>query len=370
MKTPQKIAIVYDWIDSWGGVERLLLQFHELFPDAIFFTSYTNFKKASWAKDLTIANSFMQKLPHFIKDNRSLSVPFYPFAFESFDFSAFDLVISITSSFAKSIITRPDTLHICYLLTPTRFLWTHPQAPMLTSPLIKHLKKWDLIAAQRPDQYIAISKTVHKRLKSIYNRDSEVIYPPFDIEYWDKIKDKANTKHKILNNKYFLVVSRLEQYKRVDLAIKTFNKLKDKKLIVVGTGTQESKLKSMSGSNITFLKSVLDSDLASIYSNAEALIMPQEEDFGYVSLEAQLFGCPVIAFKNGGATETIIEGKTGILFDTQSVEAILNALANFDKMSYTLKESTRKVGLENVERFSKRKFTNQFQAFVNSKIKS
>jgi glycosyltransferase involved in cell wall biosynthesis len=241
---------------------------------------------------------------------------------------------------------------------------------MLTSPLIKHLKKWDLIAAQRPDQYIAISKTVHKRLKSIYNRDSEVIYPPFDIEYWDKIKDKANTKHKILNNKYFLVVSRLEQYKRVDLAIKTFNKLKDKKLIVVGTGTQESKLKSMSGSNITFLKSVLDSDLASIYSNAEALIMPQEEDFGYVSLEAQLFGCPVIAFKNGGATETIIEGKTGILFDTQSVEAILNALANFDKMSYTLKESTRKVGLENVERFSKRKFTNQFQAFVNSKIKS
>jgi uncharacterized protein YdaL len=104
MKTPQKIAIVYDWIDSWGGVERLLLQFHELFPDAIFFTSYTNFKKASWAKDLTIANSFMQKLPHFIKDNRSLSVPFYPFAFESFDFSAFDLVISITSSFAKLII--------------------------------------------------------------------------------------------------------------------------------------------------------------------------------------------------------------------------------------------------------------------------
>src|SRR3989338_7774346 len=191
-----KTAIVYDWIDKWGGVERLLLTLSEIFPDADFYTSIYDPIKAPWAKDLNIKTSYMQRLPDKIKKNRILSIPFYPFAFENFNFNNYDLVISVTSSFAKGIITKPETKHICILLTPPRFLWlySHLYIPADYQSLfwgyLQYLKKWDLAAANRPDKIISISKTVQKRTKKIYNRDSEVIYPPFDFSYWGKIKQQ------------------------------------------------------------------------------------------------------------------------------------------------------------------------------------
>jgi len=375
----KKIAIVYDWIDKWGGVERVLLNLHEMFPEAVFYTSYFDETKAEWAKDLNIKTSFLQKFPDFIKKSRILSFIFYPFAFESFDFSGYDLVISITSSFAKSIITKPRTKHICYLLTPTRYLWSHKQ-DYIKNNLINYLisgyldmfKNWDLVVSQRPDKIISISETVRERCKKYYKRDSEVVYPGFDVEYWKGIKSEirnpkfeTNSKFKILNSKFFLVISRLEPYKRVDLAIKVFNRL-NKQLVIIGEGSKEKKLKQIAGKNITFLSKLSDVELGSFYSSAQALIMPQEEDFGYVSLEAQLFGCPVLAYKKGGVLETIIENKTGIFFDNQDERSLSQAIERFNKIEYNLKSEAREIGLSNVEKFSKEKFINKFIKLIMS----
>ena len=373
MSSQKKIAIVYDWIDKWGGVERVLLTLHEMFPEAIFYTSYFDQETAPWAKDLKIKTSFLQKFPNIIKKNRILSFPFYPFAFESFDFSNYDLVISVTSSFGKSIITKPGTRHICYLLTPTRYLWSYGKDYLsnklisyLVSNYIDQIKKWDFVSAQRPDKIISISETVRNRCLKYYKRDSEVVYPGFDTKYWQVIKSKIinskfqiNSKLKILNSKFFLVVSRLEPYKKVDLVVQSFNRLKYN-LIIIGGGTEERSLKRMAGKNIIFLSKLSDVELGNFYANAQALIMPQDEDFGYVSLEAQFFNCPVIAYKKGGATETIINGKTGIFFNRQGEIDLRRAIERFNKIKYNLENKIRELGMKNIERFSKKKFIDNF----------
>ncbi len=401
MYNTKKIAIVYDWIDKWGGVERVLLTLHEMFPQAEFYTSYYDDKKALWAKDLNINTSFIQKLPKFIKGIRIASLPFYPYAFESFDFSGYDLVISVTSSFAKSIITKRGTRHICYLLTPTRFLWSQESdyfknatIKSLLSPYLSTLRDWDYVAAQRPDQIISISQTVADRCKKYYKRDSTVIYPPFDISYWNNIKQNvilerpkgatrlpARQVESFMrmtkdSQKYFLVVSRLEPYKKVGLVIETFKDLvtlpsmqrsskdgeTDSKyqLVIAGEGSKEQKLKQMAGKSVTFLSKLTDEELGYLYTHAEALIMPQEEDFGYVSLEAQFFSCPVIAYKKGGAAETVRDGKTGMFFSEQTEKSLKEALMQFDMVKYELKNSTKEFGIKNVERFGKEKFVKQF----------
>lgn len=371
MAPNKKIAIVYDWIDKWGGVERVLLNLHEMFPKAIFYTSYFDKEKADWAKGLRIKTSFLQNFPNVIKKNRILSLIFYPFAFESFNFSDYDLVISISSSFGKSIITKPGTQHICYLLTPTRYLWSH-KLDYINNKLINYLangyldilKNWDLVISQRPDKIISISKTVRNRCLKYYKRNSEVIYPGFDIKYWEKIKskiqnlnDKSNPKSKIQN--YYLIVSRLEPYKKVDLAIKVFNKL-NKHLIVVGEGSQINKLKQIASNNIIFLSKLTDIELGGLYLNAQALIMPQDEDFGLVALEAQFFSCPVIAYKKGGASETVEDNKTGIFFDQQREQNLKRAIERFNKIKYNLRSKLSKFGVKNIERFSKEKFIDSF----------
>ena len=362
----QKIAIVYDWIDKWGGVERVLLTLHEVFPRATFFTSVYNPETAGWAKRLKIKTSFMQKLPGFLKGERVASTPLYPFAFESFNFSDFDLVISVTSSFAKSVVTGPSTLHVCYLLTPTRFLWSHekdyfknPLTRLLASGYVDYLKAWDKAVAFRPDKIISISKAVKKRCKKYYGRESEVIHPPFDIKHWTKIKNSPL--NPVIEGKYFLVVSRLEPYKRIDLVTQVFNKKKEK-LVIVGVGSEEPKLKEISGKNIIFLSRLTDAELGALYKNAEALNMPQEEDFGYVALESIFFGTPVISYRKGGVGEIIIDGTTGILFDKQSEKALAGAIERFKKIKYNLKKKTGKYGPESVKQYDKEIF--------NKKIKS
>ncbi len=358
-----RIAIVYDWMDSWGGVERLLLTLHEMFPEAEYFTSYYNPQKAEWAKDIKVKTSFIQNLPGFIKNNRILSLPLYPYAFESFDFRGYDAVISVTSSFAKGIITRPETFHLCYLLTPTRYLWSHTdqyvQKNPLSSIILEKLRAWDLIAAQRPDKILCLSKVVQDRSRKYYRRDSELLYPPFDIQHWQKVKEASQTINKTehpvftsLPNQYYLIVSRLEPYKKVDQAVEVFKQTPDKQLVIVGTGTEEGKLRHKSGPNIRFISKLDDAELVYLYSNAEALIMPQEEDFGYVALEAQFFGCPVIAYKAGGALETVIEGQSGMLYQAQTVEALKTALEKYHTISYNIKLSLRSSNISPIEKFS------------------
>ena len=365
MPETKKIAIVYDWIDKWGGVERLLLTLHEMFPNAVFYTSYFDQQNASWAAGIKIKTSFLQNFPAFIKKNRKLSFPFYPFAFENFDFKEYDLVISVTSSFAKSIITQPHTKHVCILLTPTRYFWLYPdeyfKSKIIKNVLLNHLKKWDIIAANRPDKLISISKTVAERSLKYYKKPSDVIYPPFDLKYWQGIKSKI----KLLKptHDFYLIVSRLEPYKKINLAVEVFNTIKAK-LIIVGAGSELSKLKKMSGDNITYLQHVSDETLATLYTNAKALLMPENEDFGYVSLEAQFFGTPVVALNRGGAKETVIDGKTGVLFDSQTKADLMAALERFEQISYNLRALIKETNAANVHRFDKKIFIDKLNSIL------
>ncbi|MBI2051667.1 glycosyltransferase [Candidatus Roizmanbacteria bacterium] len=376
-----RIAVVYDWFDKWGGVERVLLTIAEMFPHAEFYTSYFDKKEASWGKNLDITTSFMQKLPSFIKKRRVLSLSFYPYAFEAFDFSDYALVLSISSSFAKAVITKPETLHLSYLLTPTRYFWIDPDTYLNTLlkklgyALLPKLRKWDYIAAQRPDYMIAISKTVAARCRKYYDREAEMIYPPFNLDYWQKVKFEirnskfgTNSKFTVLNSKFYLVVARLEPYKKVGLVVEVFNRLGES-LVIVGKGSEIATLKRTAKNNVTFFSDLSDEDLAGLYQNAQALIMPQEEEFGYVSLEAQYFGCPVIAYEQGGAGETVIDGKTGIFFEKQASDALSWALERFRRISYNLRVNTKRYGPESAKKFAKERFISDFNSFINSKLK-
>ncbi len=355
--TKKKVALVYDRVNKWGGAERVLLTLHEMFPKAPLYTSVYDSKHASWAKVFPkIYTSFLQNIP-FAKSNHEFLAPLMPWAFESFNFDDYDLVISVTSEAAKGIKVRNGCLHVCYCLTPTRYLWSHyseyfkdPVFKAVTKPIIGYLKKWDKKAARRPDVMIAISTEVQKRVKKYYNRDSEIIFPPVDIPRVSREKHSQS--------KYFLIVSRLVGYKKVDLAIKAFNKL-GYPLVIVGMGREENKLKLISKSNIKFVGQISDKELVKYYQNAKALIMPQEEDFGIVAVEAQAFGIPVKKKKKGGAVDTVIDGVTGILFDNQTAGSLTEAIAKFDKIRFN-----HKYLVNNAQKFSKENFKSKFIANV------
>ena len=338
-----KIAFVYDRINKVGGAERVLQAFHQLWPKAPFHTAVYNSSTAAWAQDLDIKTSFLQHLP-LAKTHHELYPWLTPLAFESFNFDAYDIVISITSAEAKAIITKPKTLHICYCLTPTRYLWSH-QHQYQTKPglgLWTRAGKWvfsraknklqhlDLIASTRPDIYLAISKTVQQRIKKYYHRHSQVIYPPVNTRQFSKI---SSIRFKPPFSHYYLIVSRLTPYKKVDLAIRACNQLQQP-LIIVGVGREQKNLQKLAGSSIKFLGQVNDQKLISLYQGCQALIMPQEEDLGLVAVEAQAAGKPVIAFNRGGAPETIITNKTGLLFNQQTVDSLVQAMKQFNSYSW------------------------------------
>jgi glycosyltransferase involved in cell wall biosynthesis len=355
-----KTAIVYDRVNKWGGAERVLLALHEIFPEAPLYTSVYDPGRATWAKVFpNVVTSFLQKFP-LAKSNHEYLAPFMPLAFESFDFSDFDLVISVTSEAAKGVRTKPSTLHICYCLTPTRYLWSHYDEyfksnilRVLTRPFINSLRKWDKVAANRPDKIIAISTEVKERIRKYYGRDSEIIFPPANIPLTHISRGNRG--------KYYLVVSRLVGYKRVDLAIKAFNKLK-LPLVIIGTGRDEQKLESMSNENIKFIGEVSETELQKYYLGAKALIMSQEEDFGIVSVEAQSFGVPVIAYKKGGTLDTVIPDKTGVFFDEQTPKNLIDTIKRFEKMRFVVDNL-----YTNARRFSKEIFKRQIFDFVSKK---
>lgn len=351
-----KIALVYDRVNKWGGAERVLLTLHEMFPNASLFTSVYDEKRAHWAKAFPkIQTSFLQRI-YFLRNKHEYLGWLMPLVFESFDFSEFDLVISITSEAAKGIVTKPNTLHVCYCLTPTRYLWSHENIyfkntflKLLTSPLIAYLKKWEKVGSTRPDKYIAISTDVKTRIQKYYKKDSEIIFPPVSLN-----PDYKNP-HQKDNGDYYLVVSRLVGYKSVKLVVDTFNE-NGLALVIVGTGREESFLKESANKNIKFVGKVADEQLIKYYSKAKALILPQYEDFGIVSVEAQLCGIPIIAYKKGGAIDTVIDKKTGIFFEQQSVKSLKQAIANFSKIGFN-----HRYIRENAKRFSKETFKTRLQ---------
>lgn len=330
-----RIALVHEYLNQFGGAERVLQVLCAIFPDAPVYTLFYDAKATGnvfEGKD--IRTSFLQKAP-FISRYHRLFPLFMPLAIEQFDFSDFDVVLSISASFAKGIITKPGTRHVCYCLTPPRFLWDDSQKFMedfsypgiikkTFPPLITYLRLWDREASFRVDEFIAISGFVKDRIKKYYSRDAEVIYSPVNT-------DKFHISPQI--DDYFFMAGRLVSYKRFDLAIEAFNKL-GWPLKIAGTGPEMKRLKKMANDNIEFLGLISDEELANLYSHAKAFIFPQEEDFGITPLESMASGRPVIAYRSGGATETIVEDETGVFFDVQTKESLSLALRKFDHTKF------------------------------------
>ncbi len=351
-----KVALVYDRVNKIGGAERVLETLHQIFPQAPLYTAVYNPETAPWAKKFQVIPSFLNKVP-LAKKQHEIYPYLMPLAFESFDFSEYDLVISVTSEAAKGIITKPETLHLCYCLTPTRYLWSgykdyfrNRAFRFLTKPIVNYLRSWDRIAAQRPDAFLAISQNVQQRIKQYYGRDSEIIYPPLDIEKWspgEKTED------------YFLIVSRLDfGYKKVDLAIEAFNQLQ-LPLKIVGDGREKKRLKRKAGENIEFLGQLTDRELLGYYQRSQAVIFPQEEDFGLVPLEAQASGRPVIAYRKGGALETVVEGETGLFFASQTPGALVKVVRSFKAIKFK-PQAFR----QNVVKFSQERFKKEIEGFI------
>lgn len=367
-----RVALVYDRVNKWGGAERVLLALHEMFPQAPLYTSVYNPRRAPWASVFPkVYTSCLQGVA--LRTHHEWLAPLMPIAFEQFNFDQYDLVISVTSEAAKGIITKPRTRHVCYCLTPTRYLWSgydiyfgDELKRWITQPVVSYLRDWDKIAAQRTDVMVGISQEVAGRIKRYYGREAKVIYPPVDIgafarqqKFSDGENFDASPRQTI---PYFLVVSRLVPYKKVDLAIEAFNKL-DLPLAVVGKGSEEGKLRRMAQNNIRFINYLTDQELASYYEKAAALIFPQEEDFGIASVEAQSLGTPVIAYNKGGAAETIIPGKTGEFFNQQTTDALIKAVKNFNRSKYDAKF------IKNyAKKFSKGRFKREFIMLL-SKLK-
>ena len=358
-----RIALVYDRVNKIGGAERVLETLHEIYPEAPLYTAVYNSKTAPWAKKFNVIPSFLQKFP-LVKSRHEVFPYLMPIAFESFNFDEYDVVISVASEAAKGILTKPHTLHLCYCLTPTRYLWSgyedyfrKPLFRFFSSPLVAYLRRWDKIAAQRPDVYLAISENVKKRIKKYYHRDSEILYPPLDTAKWKAVDGRQKTES------YFLVVSRLVSYKKVGMVVEAFNQL-GLPLKIIGKGIQETILKRKAKENIEFLGQLTDRELLGYYQKSQAVIFPQEEDFGLVPLEAQACGKPVIAFRGGGALETIIEGKTGEFFSPQTSKALIKVVKNFKPKKYSAKDCRQQA-----EKFGKEVFKKRFKEFVRRFVK-
>lgn len=336
-----RVAFVYDRVNKWGGAERVLLALHKMWPDAPLFTAVYDPVRASWANAFRVHPSVLQRIPFARRMHESLAA-LTPFAFEQFSFDGYDLVISVTSADAKDLITKPGVTHICYCLTPTRYLWSgfedYRKRPGLgkgsgiasfgLSLFAPMLKRWDRIAANRPDYFIAISERVASRIRTYYRRDvSAVIYPPMSMP--------AETSGAIRRKPYFLTVSRLVGYKRVDVIIDAFNRLK-LPLVVIGEGHEKRSLMAKAGPTIRFVDGhVSDAMLSDYYLTCRAFVYAADEDFGLAAAEAQSYGTPVIAYRESGIAEIVKDGKSGILFGEQTAESLMRAVRVFSRKRFS-----------------------------------
>ncbi len=353
-----KVALVHDDLVQWGGAEKVLLALSEIYPEAPIFTSVIDKKNSLIAekfRNKKIITSFMQKIPGWRSLYRPL-LPLYPLAFEQFDFSEYDLVISQTTKFAKAIITRPETTHICFIHTPPRFLWHLPADKYsgIFQPLFSWLRFYDQLISQRVDHFITGSFNCQKRVEKIYHKDAFVLQPFVD----EKIVQGMTS----FDGGYYLLIARLNSYKNVELVVKTFNQ-NGKKLKIVGRGPEERKLKSLALDNISFYGGVSDEMITSLLAGCSGLIVSAEEDFGMTALEAQIFGKGVIAYGHGGSLETVINGKTGVYFDELSVKSLQTAIEEFERNPVNPDEC-----IKNVQKFTLAKFKINFKNILNKII--
>ncbi len=361
-----KVALVHDYLVQDGGAERVLLALHELFPSAPIFTLFHDKKNTHpGLADADIRPSSLNTKP-FAPAHYQWYLPFMPQAVESLDLSDFNLVISNSSSFGKGIIASPHALHIGYCHTPTRFLWQErhgyvnelPQ-PNLVKWILPHflhrLRQWDRLAAERPDLLLTNSQISRSRIKRYYQRDAQVIYPPVDVDKIPLSYERGET---------WLAGGRLVAYKRFDLIVRAFTKL-GIPLNIFGDGPERTRLQSMAGPRIKFLGRVDEATKIDLYQHCRGFIHPQVEDFGITAVEAMAAGKPVIAYKHGGAQETVIHGQTGIHLDVQCWEDIAEIVRRFDE--HVFDPITIRT---HAERFSHQRFLKEMRVFIDDACKT
>ncbi|MFA5157830.1 MAG: glycosyltransferase [Patescibacteria group bacterium] len=351
------IALVHDWLTEYAGADKVLFELKQIYPEADIYTSIYDADKVPQFKKYKVYTTYLQKFP-LAKKLRSIMVPLMPLAFEQLDLSKYDLVISNSTSAAKGIITRPNTCHISYCHTPTRYLWmpemdSRASTSWLRRRVNKTLKVWDIAAVARVDAFIGNSKNIQNRIRKYYQRDSEIVAPPVNTAYYHPEQEEIEKKD------FYLFVGRLIPYKKTDIVIEAFNNL-GLELRIIGTGSEEKRLKTMAKNNIKFLGRASDEVLYDNLKSAKAVIFPSEEDWGIVPVEAMACGTPVIAYGAGGATETVIAGKTGEFFVKQTAESLMATVKNFNPNKYKFDDLRLQA-----EKFSTETFRKNFKDTVD-----
>jgi len=359
-----RTAIIHDWLTGMRGGEKVLEALCDLFPSAPIYTLIHNRGSVSTKiESHTIRTSFLQHAP-LIKKHYRHYLPLFPKAIERFQIEKFDLVISSSHCVAKGVIPSPSAVHICYCHTPMRYIWSHYDdyfgrhrtgflKRIALPPVRDYLCEWDVSTNQRVNQFVANSRTVAARIKKFYGRESKVLYPPVDVDFFTPAESDRGT--------FFLIVSALVPYKRIEVAIEAFNR-NGKPLVIVGTGPEYKRLKKISESNIQYLGRIDAAELRELYRKTAALIQPAEEDFGINIIEALACRCPVIALSRGGALESIIEQETGLFFNDLSASALQEAVDKIGSIRFN-----EVLMRETALRFSPARFRSEFQRLIPEK---
>ncbi len=362
-----KIALIHDWLTNMGGAERVLCVLRELFPDApIYTTLFEPEKLADCLAQADVRTSFLQRLPRWLRRHQRL-LPWMPYAFEQFDLSGYDLVISSSHACAKGVLTRPETLHVCYCYTPMRYAWDmyhdyihtlRGSKRWLAIGFLHRIRLWDYISAQRVDRFVAISRSVAARIRKHYGADSLVLAPPVDLSRfrWDEPRED-----------YYVVVSRLVSYKRMDLAVEACLRLK-RRLLVIGVGEEAKALKARcpEEAGIQFLGWQSEEAVADHLARAKAFLFPGEEDFGLTMVEALASGCPVVAYGKGGALDILKDGETGVLFAEQSVEGLTAGIQRLEASLEAGSAFAPEYLRAEAERFDKERFKEAFLKVIEA----
>lgn len=367
-----KVAIVADWLVAYAGAERVIKAFIDMYPDADLFSivDFMSDKDRVHLNNKKATTSFIQKLPG-AKNNYQKYLPLMPLAIEQLDVSSYDIILSSSHAVAKGIITGPDQLHISYVHSPIRYAWDLQHQYLKESNLDKGLKGWmakcilhkiriwDSRTSNGVDHFISNSKFIARRIKKVYGRSADVIYPPVEVESFNLTEKK---------DEFYFTASRLVPYKRIELIVEAFAKMPDKKLVVIGAGSEMKKIRSKATNNIEILGYQPNEVLKDYMQRAKAFVFAAEEDFGIAPVEAQACGTPVIAYGKGGALETVrpvgIDKPTGILFYKQDVESIIKAVAAYEALEVPINPLHCR---ENAELFSLTRFYNELSEYIESK---
>lgn len=360
-----KVALVTDWLTNMGGAEKVVLAIAKAFPDAPIYTSvYTPETMPAFEK-LDIRTTYLQKFPSLLRRRHQLFPVLRAHAFARLDLSDYDVIISIASAEAKAVRVRPDATHICYCHTPTRYYWSHykeykrepgfgflnPLIRLIIPPFVSWMRHLDLKAARGVDYFIANSTSVAGRIRKYYGQESFVLNPPIDMRRFRNLDIEGKRKG-------FVALGRQVPYKRIDLAIEACNQLQ-LPLTVYGDGSEHEQLTKLAGPTVKFVVGANDAQIVQALTHAQAYLMPQEEDFGIVQLEAMAAGTPVIAFALGGSQDAVVDGRTGLFFARQTVESLIEALTRFSKATFNPQRIQK-----HAEKFSEEQFISRLQQFV------